>query len=145
VESPFSWGGASNFSQYINACAIVYGITILILKFSVLLQYRRIFVPTKKTDYMYWGTHLMTAIIFIYYIIVTFFEIFECNPREKAWDPLIRDGHCFDTFAIIISAGYFNAVTDFIILFLPQGVIWRLHMPLQKKFAISGVFLVGLL
>lgn len=123
----------------------MYGLTILILKFSVLLQYRRIFVPAKKTNYMYWGTHALTGLIFVYYILVTFFEIFECNPRAKAWNPLIQGGHCFDSMAIIVSAGYFNAITDFLILLLPQGVIWRLQMPLKRKIAISGIFLVGLL
>jgi hypothetical protein len=94
---------------------------------------------------MFWGTHSLNAITVVYYIAITFVVAFQCNPVKKAWDPLIQGGHCISNEKINISSGYFNTITDFAILLLPQKVIWSLQMPLQNRAAVSGVFLVGLL
>ncbi|MCJ1262841.1 hypothetical protein MMC22_002711 [Lobaria immixta] len=44
-----------------------------------------------------------------------------------------------------IAASIINSVCDFIILLLPQGVIWKLQMPIRRKLGISAIFLIGLL
>ena len=80
----------------------------------------------------------------MFYAISTFFEIFACSPRKKFWNPLI-DGHCFNVDVIQITATSVNSVSDFIILFLPQAVIWRLQMSFQNKLKISAVFFTGFL
>lgn len=80
----------------------------------------------------------------MFYLISTFFEIFACSPREKFWNRWI-EGRCFNVDVIQITATSVNSLSDFIILFLPQAVIWRLQMSFQNKVRISAVFLTGFL
>jgi uncharacterized BrkB/YihY/UPF0761 family membrane protein len=137
---------ANHFNiQYTYVSEVVYGIMILILKTSILIQYRRIFTPARRTDLMFWGTHCLNAVIIVYYITMMFMTIFQCQPRQKAWDPLVPGGHCIKNISNLISSGYLNVISNFTILLLPHGVIWRLHIPLRRKVAVSGIFLVGLL
>jgi hypothetical protein len=118
----------------------------IILKVSILIQYRRFFVPAEfQNSFMSWATYMVAALVFVFYVTLSFFSIFECNPREKAWDPYIQGGHCFDKNTINIAAGWFNVITDFIILLLPQGAIWKLLLPVRTRLYISCIFLVGLL
>lgn len=131
--------------QFTYLSELLYGIMMLLLKTSILLQYRRVFTPMKKSDLMFWGNYLIIAIISVYYLAITFLVAFQCSPIKKAWNHLLPGGHCVTNENINISSGYFNAITDFAILLLPYKVIWNLQMPLQRKAAVSGIFLVGLL
>ena len=136
---------AAGVSQYTNVSSIMYGLTMFVIKLSILLQYLRIFTPTKQRDWLFWGVHIVIWCNFLFYFIITFFEIFACNPREKYWNVLITTGKCFNTYAENIAAGSINAVSDWIILLLPQPVIWGLQMPLKKRLLVSGIFLTGFL
>ena len=123
----------------------MYGITVFFIKLSILLQYKRIFTPTQKKNLMYWGVYTVVWLNFAFYLAITIAEIFLCNPREKYWNVLITTGHCYDRNAANIAAGSVNSFSDFVILLLPQKVIWKLQMPLKRKLAVSGIFLTGLL
>ncbi len=123
----------------------MYGITVFILKLSILLQYKKIFTPAQKRNVMYWGIHLVIWLNFAFYFAITFAEIFLCKPRQKYWNVLITTGHCFNRNAANIAAGAVNSFSDFVILLLPQRVIWKLQMPLKRKLGVSAIFLVGLL
>lgn len=123
----------------------MYGITVFIIKLSILLQYKKIFAPTGEKNLIYWGVHIVIWLNFAFYFAITFAEIFLCNPREKYWNLLIETGHCYNRNAANISAGAVNSFSDFVILLLPQRVIWKLQMPLKRKLAVSAVFLTGFL
>lgn len=82
---------------------------------------------------------------FMFYTAVTFGEIFLCSPREKYWNVLITYGRCGNAYTANTGSGAINAFSDIILLLLPQGVIWKLQMPLKRKIAVSLVFLTGLL
>lgn len=108
------------------------------LKISIICFYRRIFsVPMfQKITMMLnclvaaWGTGIFLACAL------------QCRPLKAFWDRSIN-GHCFnlDTFIIVNQA--FNVVVDFVILFLPVPMIWRLHMGARDKIALNGVFALG--
>lgn len=123
----------------------MYGINITIIKISIVLQYLKVFMPVRKTTFMVLGCYVVIGITIIFYFITTFFEIFACTPREKYWDRLITGGHCFNINAITINTAIINCISDFVILLLPQGVIWKLQMPLKKKCGISAIFFTGFL
>ncbi|MCJ1262840.1 hypothetical protein MMC22_002710 [Lobaria immixta] len=128
---------------YINIGSIMYGINITIIKISILLQYLKVFMPVRKTTVMILGSYMVIGITILFYFITTFFEIFACTPREKYWNRLIPYGHCFNINVITINTAIVNCISDFVILLLPQGVIWKLQMPLKRKFGISAIFLTG--
>lgn len=71
--------------------------------------------------------------------------VFICNPREKAWNQLIKHGHCFDFTALFKSTGVFNVISDFAILILPIRSVWKLQLPLKKKIGICAIFATGFL
>lgn len=102
-------------------------------------------MPTKKPSSIYWITIGLMVINTVAYIVLTFVEIFACQPMRKAWDPLVADGHCVDLLAVNTGATSINTGSDFIILVIPQLVIWRLNMAWKNKASISAVFLVALL
>lgn len=123
----------------------MYGIVIALVKLSLLLQYLKFFVPIRNYSFMVLLTYLVIWSTSIFYIITTFFEIFPCTPREMFWNRLITNGHCFNINAVNITSAAINCFSDFVILLLPQGVIWRLQMPFRRKLGVSAIFLTGFL
>ncbi|KAF2230323.1 hypothetical protein EV356DRAFT_536477 [Viridothelium virens] len=134
-----------DFLYQIHVGAVIYGICILCIKTSILLQYLHIFVPTKKPDTMYWTCHGLIWLNTIFYIIASFTEIFACSPMAKAWDPLISGGHCITVFDLNVVESSINALTNIVILVLPQISIWNLQMSKKRKLQVSLIFLVGIL
>jgi len=119
---------------------------IFFIKLSILLQYQRIFVPTKKGNmFIYVGIHLCIWSNLIFYLVETVFEIAVCTPRKKIWNPLMTTGHCFNTNATFLATGGFNVISDFAILILPMPSVWKLRMPLKKKILMTTIFATGLL
>jgi hypothetical protein len=124
---------------------IIYGICIFFIKLSFLLQFLEIFSQHQR-DYFFWSCHCLIWVKFFFYAISTFLKIFAYHPSAKAWDVLITDGTCpVNTNLLNVIASSVNAASDLTILVLPQTRIWRLHLALRKKIAISAVFSVGLL
>ena len=116
------------------------------IKLSILLQYLRIFRPTRQGNlFLYLGVHACIWIIFLFYFLDIMFEVVMCVPREKIWNPLMTTGHCFDDSAAYRATGIFNVLSDFAILILPIPSVWRLKIPLRKKIGLVSVFSAGLL
>ena len=83
--------------------------------------------------------------ILVFYFIMTIVTVAMCSPRKKIWNPLMKTGRCFNSNAIYLVTGWFNVASDFLILILPIIPIWRLQMPLRRKFAILAIFATGAL
>lgn len=132
-------------NQYANIVEILYGPTIFTVKFSILIQYLRVFVPSRVGNMpMYIGIHIVLWSNFIFYSIETFIEIFSCTPRARAWNKF-HTGHCLDVNAAIIATAAFNVISDFAILLLPMYSIWQLQLPKKRKVGICALFGTGLL
>ena len=139
------YGYRLKYPQNANTVSIYYGFIVFVVKLSILLQYLSIFVPIRKINLVFVGCHLLLGATFVFYTIVIWIEIFLCNPREKWWNPLITGGHCFSESTVNISAAAFNTLSDFLLILLPQGIIWKLKMRWQRKVGVSAIFLTGLL
>lgn len=83
--------------------------------------------------------------IVLFYLAETFFEIFECSPREKIWNKLLTGGHCFKWAEGFEATGIFNSLSDFTLLFIPMPSLWKSQMPLKRKLLTMGIFGVGVL
>ncbi|SLM39433.1 hypothetical protein LPUS_09967 [Lasallia pustulata] len=129
-----------------NISSILYGINVCLIKTSILLQYQRIFVihKTRKSP-MFVAIQSCIWTIFLFYLIETFFEIFQCSPREKIWNKLLTGGHCNNSSAGFKVTGVFNSISDFALLSIPMPALWKLQMPLKRKLLTMGVFAVGVL
>ena len=131
--------------KYTNISLMLYNITVFTIRLSILLQYLRIFVPLGTRNLLFWTIYAVIGTNFMFYAAITFTEIFLCHPRDKYWNVLITDGHCGNKSTAGTAAGALNALSDIILLLLPQSVIWKLHMPVKKKIGVSAVFLAGFL
>lgn len=88
--------------------------------------------------------YAVIVILFIFYFNLTAFNIFICRPREKYWNPL-RTGSFFNYKVMYAITGFFNCLSDCVILMLPIQPIWNLKVALKKKLGILAVFATGVL
>ena len=138
--------GSLTAKKWVNTSAIVYCVVVFFIKLSILLQYLRIFAPTRKGNmFMFIGAQLCIWINLIFYSVVTVFSIWLCTPRAKIWNPLLEGGHCFNASKIFLATGIFNVISDFVILILPMPAVWKLQLPRKRKFLMTAIFGMGLL
>lgn len=125
---------------------IAYNPPAFFARLSILLQYSRIFNPTGRANLpLFLAIRICIASVFIFYFVRMFIDIFQCNPREKFWNPLITTGHCLDGKAASKASGIFNVISDFAILIMPMPILWKLQMSLRKKLSTISVFALGFL
>jgi hypothetical protein len=127
-----------------NIAEILYGPSLFIVKMSILVQYLKMLAPSRTVNpEMFWGSWFVIVTSFVFYTIDTFLTIFACNPRPKIWNKLMP-GTCMNYLAVIAATGFFNIISDVAILVLPVRTVWMLHIPRQKKIAISMLFATGI-
>ena len=67
------------------------------------------------------------------------------RPVKVNWDPHPNYPYkCGNSNAFLMIAGLINTIMDFCCTLLPAFVVIRLQMPKKEKFAISSVFLAGI-
>ena len=130
--------------QWYRFAEIAYVFVIFLIKFAILLQYLRMFVPTKERNAMFWTCHGLIWLNFMHHSACFFLGIFACKSIEKFWNPWIK-GRCFEINSTTIISATINTVSDLSILILLQYIIWNLQMFLKKKLGISAIFLIGIL
>jgi hypothetical protein len=115
------------------------------LKVGIILQVFRAFMPPGTRNKAYWVGHVVLWINILYYFAMVVVELRACTPRAKEWDPTIQGGSCIHASEVRFVLTIVNVATDIVIIFLPQRVIWSLHLPIKRKLAMSALFLVGIL
>lgn len=126
---------------------ILYCIDLFLIKFAILLQLRRVFVPLHKRNMMFWTCHALIWLNFIYYTIYVFLAIFWCNPVKKGWSTQVYpeiEGSCLDLSAAYMVGAVINTVSDISIVLLPQPLIWSLQLSSKRKIGLCAIFLIGL-
>ena len=127
---------------------INYMICTTLIKISILYFYRRITASLTIT-FVYW---VWGSIIFCVIYGVTFIPLiaFTCSPAhgffhvfDIAWR-FQNELTCRDEGAIIVAVAAISTVQDFIICLLPVFLIWNLQIPKTQKFALCGIFGLGL-
>ncbi|KAI9649568.1 hypothetical protein NHQ30_002148 [Ciborinia camelliae] len=130
------------YGTYITS--ISFGLAILSIKISILLQYIRIFTAGTR-DLMFWSSHALMWINVVFYVTLLFMTIFICTPISKFWNVLDTTGHCLDMSHVFIATGTANTISDFLIILLPQPIIWKLQMSFKEHVGVSAIFSTGLL
>lgn len=123
---------------YINSH--IYGPLTYAINLSILLQYYRIFLPSRRYNrFLWWGSLLLIIINLVWCIISTLMGIFICSPVRKAWDPLVP-GHCYDEKKVLLSTSGIRVLSEVATLVLPIPAIWRLQMSKRKRFGMTAIF-----
>ncbi|KAI6084203.1 hypothetical protein F4821DRAFT_271255 [Hypoxylon rubiginosum] len=130
--------------KIINVGANLHSVTIMVIKTAILKEWSRIFVPHGTRNTFYWICHVVLWFNIIFYIAIIVGLNLACIPARGIWDKTIP-AKCFDSKSMLIVAAAVNVVFNFIILLLPQRIIWHLQMSPKKKLGVSLIFTVGLL
>ncbi|KAK0508112.1 hypothetical protein JMJ35_009196 [Cladonia borealis] len=131
-----------SFARVAYFVEVLYPPVIALVKLSICLQLIRIFVANHGKEF--WCIQIFIWINMSYFLTLTFFSIFQCNPIAKFWDVELQ-GHCFDLSEYFIATGIFNFVSDIVMLLFPLYCTWKLQMSTKNKFGVSAIFFVGVL
>lgn len=127
--------------KWFNATSVFYGPTILFTKLSILLLYRRIFSPRRWSPFNI-ALRSFETVLILFYTALTIVKIWECSPRARIWDKSVK-GKCVDIPNLLNTSGFFNTISDLLILLVPIRSVWKLNIKSKKKLGVIAVFSVG--
>lgn len=128
------------FLKTVSAALIAYALTILMVKISILLMYRRIF----DTDAFKKATWVVGAASVAWAIAAILCLIFQCHPFSGLWNPQDTfTSKCFNLQAYYRAVAGSNMALDVIILCMPLYMVWRLKLESGQKLMLSGIFALG--
>ncbi|KAI5290278.1 hypothetical protein KEM54_001986 [Ascosphaera aggregata] len=113
------------------------------VKISITLFIFRAFTGQGTAFRVAGGIVLVTTILWTIATLLVTFLI--CRPITLIWSLLPVNGMCGNPKAAYVSIAGTDILTDLMIILLPQPVIWRLHLPVKLKVAITGIVGIGML
>ena len=117
---------------------IVFVLTPPVIKISLLLLYRRIFISRR----LFFMIYAVGAVITVWAIAAGAVSIFECTPISASW---LGGGHCVDLKLDATAYLIVDILTSFVVWAMPIPMVWKLHLSTGHKIALTIVFLMGLL
>ncbi|KAF4626878.1 hypothetical protein G7Y89_g11280 [Cudoniella acicularis] len=120
---------------------ILYPVCAYIIKLSLLIFYARVFVTpglSKAKLFIYGGAVVMTLV----YTVLIVLTIAFCARNPSLIDP---NGSCYAKGGQVNWAlSGVNIFSDFYTLAIPLFVLSGLQMSMKKKWAVGGIFLIGI-
>lgn len=115
-----------------------------LIKLSLLFLWKRIFSRARLFVIFCW---VMIGVISAWCIAFFFSTLFQCGTQwDWNWAPIgFFLTECADTLDMLTAFTATDLFTDFIIMFMPVPLIWKLRMPMRKKLGVTSIFMVGLL
>jgi hypothetical protein len=128
------------FFELSLALSIVYVLTLMFTKLSILCLYIRVLTY----GYVRRAAQVMLGVVLVshLYILATLFTA--CIPLSAFWDltPSRANAYCHP-MSIYWSHAGLNIVTDFLIFILPLTVIHKIRTPRPQKIALVVIFLLA--
>ncbi|GJC95772.1 integral membrane protein [Colletotrichum higginsianum] len=130
---------ACNFAAY--GVQTLFAICLGFIKIGITLMLQRIFfVRTFKI-----AAWITTGLCVCWMFFTILIGIFICQPVAMNWDPTTPGGTCGNQNAAFAAVGYFDLVTDLIILVLPIPMVYKLQLRWPHKIALYVIFGAGAL
>lgn len=130
----------STFMKVVLSFQLLYMSSLTLVKCSVLVFYKRIFVGE--------GMQKLSTITIIFVVAWcighSLAMVFICHPTAFWWDMTIPGGYCLDQLPIYVSLIITNIFTDLVIMGLPMVTIWELKMKTTEKLALTAAFALGI-
>lgn len=134
--------GTKVFLQVLYATQLTTTLTFGFTKLSVLLFYKRVF-RGEFFNAVVWAN---IGIVSVWTSAFFFANLLQCYPIAVNWSEYGADPYqCINTNEMYLAQAWSDIFTDLAILAVPIPCIWALQMPAKHKFAVSGIFLLGLL
>lgn len=117
-----------------------------LVKLSVVLFYRRIF-NTGATSWHHWSTVVMLSVVTAWSIAFFLSFLFICRgtPADYWISAKTEKAHCVATQKLHLGFAISDTILDCFIMIMAIPMIWNLHMSKARKFAVTGVFGLGLI
>ncbi|MCJ1380091.1 hypothetical protein MMC17_003194 [Xylographa soralifera] len=117
-----------------------------LIKLSVIFFYRRIF-NTGATPLLNWSTMTMVALVSMWTISFFFSFLFICGktPADYWISSKTEKGYCVATQELHLSFAISDTILDILIILMAIPMIWNLRMSTSRKFAVTGIFSLGLI
>ena len=129
--------------QVLWATTLLFFLGISSSKISVLIYYGKTFrVRTHPNKVWRWAFYFVFAITVASLIAFALAWVFHCQPVQQFWSPS-RDGRCSSFFLLLFSNAICSAILDILILLSPLPPIWKLTLEMSRKWALTGVFILG--
>ncbi|KAK2793475.1 hypothetical protein FQN51_001232 [Onygenales sp. PD_10] len=117
----------------------MYNSSLFCTKASIVLLYLRIFPrsPIRKACYA------MLGFLIAYGLWAVVSGYLNCIPVQKFWDDSLEGG-CINMENLWLSNAIMHIVTDLALLAMPMPIISTLQLPKKQKFAVMGIFTLGI-
>ncbi|KAI1807497.1 hypothetical protein F4811DRAFT_506024 [Daldinia bambusicola] len=127
------------FYKLFYITTLTYNTTLMIIKFSLFLQYYRLIQEVPRYRIYYIAT---MTVVGSWLVAQEFIFIFPCTPVYEYWT-FAPDRKCLDSNLVGWMNAIGNILTDVIILALPVPVVIRLNLKKGRKWAVLGIFGLG--
>ncbi|KAL3417920.1 pth11-like integral membrane protein [Phlyctema vagabunda] len=116
----------------------LYATGVSFTKLSILLFYRRVFGVTKA----FW---ICLSLVVGYWVAIIIAWINVCHPIHLFWykHTTTMEGYCFNDSKFYFGNGIANMLIDICVLAYPVPIVWKLHMPKEKKLAVIAILMLG--
>ncbi|KAJ6014749.1 hypothetical protein N7540_009340 [Penicillium herquei] len=131
--------------------ALLWAPGVTYIKLSILFLYRRLlFVQQRWFHVALWGSAVYATALGIASLLL---NVLQCSPVDYYWTRYVSyygyaspSGKCLSNIRGYLGLlQILSTASDVVILLLPVPIIWNLIMPRSQRFAISGVFFLGVL
>lgn len=133
---PFSHRQIFYFTWPINLIGVA------LTQISILFLYRRLF-----TLLVLWFRVTFYVLLFLSAgsgIAISLALFFRCTPISSGWTPDIRRAHCgVNVRHLAVASCVVDLVVDLFVIVAPMPLIWKLHVNLKTKAALTGMFLLA--
>ncbi|KAF2492281.1 hypothetical protein BU16DRAFT_467793 [Lophium mytilinum] len=135
------------------AIELLYIFAVFPTKISILFFYRRMAVGSISKNFilLVWAS---IAFVIAYAVVFLIVLPLTCTPVNAFWDqfdfspggwPATHEFHCHPEYKSLFAASSISMVQDIIAAVMPIMLLWNLQLPRRQKFAIYGIFALGLL
>ncbi|ESZ89643.1 hypothetical protein SBOR_9974 [Sclerotinia borealis F-4128] len=126
-------------AQY--AFTVLYNPCLMATKTSILIFYLRLSQNTQTL--LRWATWITLAIVNLDAVVLTFLNIFQCQPVSDAW-MTNTNGSCISILTLYLASAPVNIITDLAILVLPIPVLTGMSLPQRQKVILVFTFSLGI-
>ncbi|KAI0005179.1 hypothetical protein F4779DRAFT_55561 [Xylariaceae sp. FL0662B] len=127
----------------VNIDSLIYAGAMGCLKAAILLEWMHTFSPRGVRGFFWWACQALLWVNVVFYGSALIIGNLTCTPYQRIWDKTIP-GTCVDRRNLDTANASLNLVSHFLILILPQRVIWKLQMAKTTKLGISLLFAIGI-
>ncbi|KAK3377849.1 major facilitator superfamily domain-containing protein [Podospora didyma] len=122
--------------------SILYNPALMASKTSILIFYLRLAKGTQKILRL--ASWAVLVVVNTAGIILTFMNIFQCQPINAAWDINVKPTSCIPLLTEFICSAPVNITTDLAVLALPIPVLTGMRLPRKQKTILIITFACGI-